>query len=217
MTLRYILNICTRISSWWGDLIAPIQPGLDKITLIETGWMAILKYKKSIIIAICIFFLLIVFVNLIDKFFDKFDLTFQTPIKTQSPVLINPRVEFVSPIDEAWALEGTGEGAASPSLREPITDIEKEIYMVFGEEHFDKAMMIVDCENKEQDPKAVNVNTDTHNSRDIGIFQINQYWQKVGNAKFLFDPAINIRIAWRIYENDGYSFKQWTCGKKYKI
>ena len=107
--------------------------------------MAITKYKKSIIIAICIFFLLIVFVNLIDKFFDKYDLNFQSPviINTQSPVLINPRVEFVSPIDEAWALEG-GEMAVSPPLREPITEIEKEIYEVFGEEHFEKAMMIVD-------------------------------------------------------------------------
>jgi len=152
---------------------------------------------------------------LFDKFFDKYTLDFQFPITTRTPVLISPQVSFVSPIDEAWALEG-GEGAVLP-LREPITDIEKEIYMVFGDEHFEKAMMIVDCENKGQNPKAVNVNTDTHNSRDIGIFQINQYWQKVGNAKFLYDPAINIRIAWRIYENDGYSFKQWTCGKKYKI
>jgi len=179
--------------------------------------MNILKYKKSIIIALSIFFLLIVFVNLIDKFFDKYTLDFQFPITTRTPVLISPQVSFVSPVSNAWALEGTGEGAASPSLREPITDIEKEIFNVFGKEHFDKAMIIVDCENKGQDPKAVNVNSDKQKSKDFGIFQINNFWQEVGNEKFLFDPAINIRIAWRIFENDGYQFSLWTCGKKYKI
>lgn len=210
MTLRYILNICTRISSWWGDLIAPIQPGLDKITLIETGWMAILKYKKSIIIAICIFFLLIVFVNLIDKFFDKFDLTFQTPIKTQSPVLINPRVEFVSPIDEAWALEGTGEGAASPSLREPITDIEKEIYEVFGED-WEKALKIFECESG-LNPKAINTNN-KNGTFDAGLPQINSVHGI--DKKWLFNYKIAIRVAKQMFDKQGWSpwYSSFACHK----
>jgi len=173
--------------------------------------MAILNYKKSIIIAICTFFLLIVFVNLIDKFFDKYDLEFRSPIKTQSPVLINPRVEFVSPIDEAWALEGTGEGAASPSLREPITDIEKEIHLVFGDDWIE-AVTIFECESG-LNPKAVN-DSNTNGTADVGIPQINTVHGI--RAKWLKNPSIAIRVAKQLFdEQGGWSawYSSYSCHK----
>lgn len=94
--------------------------------------------------------------------------------------------------------------------------VEEIIREVFGK-HSDKAFKLLECENKSLNPNAVNTAGNTPaGSRDIGVFQINEYWQGV-NAKFLFDPELNVRIAWKIYEDSGYSFKMWTCGKKYGI
>ena len=65
---------------------------------------------------------------------------------------------------------------------------------------------------------AVNDNTTWGGKgRDIGIFQINTFWQKMYNEKLLMDPAINIRIAYKLFKDNGFSFKLWTCGKVYGI
>ena len=171
--------------------------------------MAILNYKKSIIIAICTFFLLIVFVNLIDKFFDKYDLTFQSPIQTRTPVLVNPRVEFVSPV--AWALEGEGVGvAATSSLREPITDIEKEIYMVFGDD-WEKALRIFECESG-LNPKAINTNN-KNGTFDAGLPQINSVHGI--DKKWLFNYKIAIRVAKQMFDKQGWSpwYSSYSCHK----
>lgn len=89
--------------------------------------------------------------------------------------------------------------------------IEDEIRSVFGE-YADEAFKILECENRNLDPEAVNINKD---SKDLGVFQINTKWhgflKSVNNERYLFDPAINIRIAWRIFEDSGYSFKLWSC------
>ena len=116
---------------------------------------------------------------------------------------------------------------ASP---EPVQDsqyeaIKKDIELVFGE-YSDKAFLLLQgegcAENRTLNPNAVNDNTTWGGTGvDRGVFQINDYWQGIrheGKAEqFLFDPAINIRIAWRLFEDDGYSFKLWTCGKHYGI
>jgi len=172
--------------------------------------MNILKYKKSIIIALSIFFLLIVFVMLIDKFFDKYTLDFQFPITTRTPVLISPQVSFVSPVSNAWALEGTGEGAASPSLREPITDIEKEIHLVFGDD-WEKALRIFECESG-LNPKAVNTNN-KNGTFDAGLPQINSVHGI--KAKWLKNPSISIRVAKQLFDEQGWSpwYSSFTCHK----
>lgn len=95
--------------------------------------------------------------------------------------------------------------------------IQDDIRAVFGD-YADDAMRVLECENKRLDPEAVNDNTTWGGvGRDHGIFQINDYWQGFrhdGKAKqFLQDPAINIRVAWRIFEDEGYSFQKWTCGR----
>lgn len=95
---------------------------------------------------------------------------------------------------------------------------------VFGE-HTDKAMLLLKgrgpgtcAENPKLDPKAVNYN---RGSTDFGVFQINDHWngfkQPSRNDDFLFDPEINVRIAWRLYEDNDYTFRLWTCGRYYGI
>ena len=172
--------------------------------------MAITKYKKSIIIAICIFFLLIVFVNLIDKFFDKYDLSFQLPvvIKTQSPVLVNPRVEFVSPVSDAWAFEGEEEWAGSPSLRQPEGEIEQEIYDVFGDDWID-ALTIFKCESGLR-PDAVN-KSNKNGTVDAGIPQINTVHGI--SVKWLKNYKIALLVAKQIFDEQGFSpwYSSFAC------
>lgn len=104
----------------------------------------------------------------------------------------------------------------TPSLPPDKQNIAEEIRQVFGE-HADKAFQVLSCENARLNPDAVNTaGNSPAGSRDIGIFQINEYWQKV-NAKFLFEPTINIRIAYKIFKDSGYSFRMWSCGQRLGI
>lgn len=95
--------------------------------------------------------------------------------------------------------------------------VEEKIKAVFGD-HADKAFQLLTCENRSLDPRATNYNP---GSIDRGIFQINDKWQGFkhqGKAdQFLYDEDININIAWRLYEDSGYNFNLWTCGKNMGI
>lgn len=103
--------------------------------------------------------------------------------------------------------------------------VEEDIKQVFGG-YYPKAMLLLKgdgsknacAENRGLNPKALNDNTTWGGvGKDYGVFQINDRWQGITNTRFLYDPKINIRLAWRIFEDNGYSFKLWTCGKHYKI
>lgn len=97
--------------------------------------------------------------------------------------------------------------------KQQITD---EIKRVFGKDA-DKAFQLVACENHAMNPNAVNKwNNVPAGSRDIGIFQINEFWQKT-QAKFLFNWRINIEIAHQLFMENGKSFKLWTCGRNLGI
>lgn len=99
---------------------------------------------------------------------------------------------------------------------EPNQEVKELIEEVFGK-HADKAFKVLSCENASLNPKAINTAGNTpKGSRDMGVFQINEYWQGV-NGKFLLDPELNVRIAWKIYKDNGYSFERWTCGRKLGI
>jgi hypothetical protein len=100
-----------------------------------------------------------------------------------------------------------------PKGREAII---AEIKQVFGT-HADKAFMLLSCENPDFDPNIVNtLGNYPEGSRDIGIFQINEYWQQV-QGKFLFNPHINIQVAHQVYEENDNTFKMWTCGRRLGI
>jgi len=126
----------------------------------------------------------------------------------------------------------TGAVTATPSPA-PTGSTEHEeivelIIDVFGE-HADKAFLLLQgdgagtcAENRHLDPDAMNDNTQWGGvGKDWGIFQINDHWQGFRHAgkaeQFLTDPELNIRIAWRIFEDNGYSFSRWTCGRVYGI
>ncbi len=98
--------------------------------------------------------------------------------------------------------------------------VEDKIRAVFGE-HAEKAIKLLTCENPNHNSRAVNYNNDSRKTRDLGIFQINDYWQGIRHSgkadQFLFDPDINIQIAWILYRDSGYSFELWTCGRKMGI
>lgn len=127
--------------------------------------------------------------------------------------------KFISPI----ATKTFAHEYVTPTLKPH--SIEEEIKIVFGE-HYKKAMLLLKgngtkgacAENRALNPKAINDNTAWGGvGKDYGVFQINDKWQGVSNVEFLFDPDINIRLAWNIFKRSGYSFKMWTCGRVYGI
>ena len=131
--------------------------------------------------------------------------------------------EFTAKAEEV-VVEATPSATPTP---EPVAvDMEEKIREVFTGEHGDKAMILLKgkdgqgcAENRALNPEAVNWNG--NGTSDFGLFQINDHWhgfnKAVNNDRYLLDPDINIRIAWRIYEDNDYSFKLWTCGKAWGI
>jgi len=100
--------------------------------------------------------------------------------------------------------------------RDPREEIRSYITEVFGEDQ-DKAFRLLECENPTLDPDAVNTAGNyPEGSRDIGVFQINEYWQQT-QGKFLFNWKINVLIAKQLYDENGKSFILWTCGKSLNI
>lgn len=133
-------------------------------------------------------------------------------IKIVSPLPLKPvkPTQYISP-------SPTPTAAPTPTpATESYTKIASRIKKVFGPDS-PKAFKLLSCENGLLNPDAVNTAGNFPlGSRDIGVFQINEYWQKV-NAKFLFNPDINILIAHQIYEESGKNFKMWSCGRKLGI
>lgn len=99
---------------------------------------------------------------------------------------------------------------------DPNQAIKDEINDVFGKDA-DKAFRLLKCENSSLNPNAINTAGNyPKGSRDMGIFQINEYWEGV-NGRFLLNPDINIRIAYQLYMENGRKFSLWTCGRKLGI
>ena len=110
--------------------------------------------------------------------------------------------------------------AEEPAELDVQTDEQREIVAyikeVFGKDA-DKAFKLLSCENSSLNPRAVNTAGNTPaGSRDTGVFQINEYWQKV-QYKFLLNYKVNIEIAHQIYTENGNTFERWTCGRKFGI
>lgn len=103
-------------------------------------------------------------------------------------------------------------------------EIENYIREKFKEDA-DKAFLLLKgkgegtcAENRNLDPNAVNDNTWWGGKgKDYGIFQINSHYHPVFKLNLHKDWKANVDYAYRMYLNDGRTFKRWTCGKVYKI
>ncbi len=131
-------------------------------------------------------------------------------IEAQRPVkLVDPRPLTVNVYTEDRDIKVE---VKTPEQQE-IADF---IRATFGKDA-DKAFQVLSCENASLNPDAVNTAGNfPAGSRDIGVFQVNSYWQDV-NPKFLFDYKINVMIAKKIFDDSGRSFKMWSCGKRLGI
>ena len=145
--------------------------------------------------------------------------TFFSNYQLQSPVVL--RMPFKAKnfkLESPTASQSAKMGLIPKVYAEEKTySIEQDIKDVFGE-YSDKAFLLLSCENKSLNPKAHNDNTTWGGvGQDLGVFQINTKWQKIENENFLYDPAINIRVAYNIFSRDGFTFKLWTCGRQLGI
>ena len=112
---------------------------------------------------------------------------------------------------------------AQKEVVEPNT-IEEYIKYKFGE-HSNKAMLLLQgqgsgtcAENRNLDPKAVNDNRTWGGvGRDVNIFQINDFYHPVKVLNLENDWKANINYAYRMFENDNFTFVRWSCGKVYGI
>lgn len=127
--------------------------------------------------------------------------------------------EIVSPIPagiESPAIQVTPAQTTEVEETDENEQIREYIKEVFGS-HADTAFKLLSCENSKLNPDAVNTAGNyPEGSRDIGVFQINEFWQKT-QGKFLFNWRINVQIAHQLYTENGNSFKLWTCGKNLNI
>lgn len=173
---------------------------------IRTGqpWHKVRTKRTLAQYALFLFFALYVFIPL-----SAWLKTETTIVLAAEPVTVMQVSATPSPLPEVDESQEEAKGEENQEIREMIKE-------VFGE-HADKAFKLLSCENAKLNPKAINTAGNTpKGSKDVGVFQINEHWQGV-NAKFLLDPELNIRIAWKIYKDSGYSFKMWSCGKKLGI
>lgn len=116
------------------------------------------------------------------------------------------RVVYISPTP-------TPEVIKSPTTEQK--QIVGYIRQVFGKDS-SRAFQLLSCENSSFNPNAVNTaGNSPQGSKDIGVFQINEFWQAV-QGKFLFNWRTNVEIAHDIYVQNG-NFGVWTCGRKLGI
>lgn len=124
----------------------------------------------------------------------------QTPTPSPTTIVAHPTSTPEPAVEAVDQTSGAGE----------LEEIKNEIEQVFGDEA-DNAFLILDCENKNLNPKATNHNKD--GSIDRGIFQINSVHLKgKARGKDLFDYKQNIEVAHRIYSEQGWS--PWSCSHK---
>ena len=119
------------------------------------------------------------------------------PIQTPVPVVIAtpaPQVKVVS------------EGPVVDYIREVFGEYsDKALYLLRGNEYC--------AENRQLDPYAVNDNRIWGGiGRDCGLFQINDTFHPY-TCEQLKDYKLNTNYAWRMFQNDNYTFVRWSAGR----
>jgi hypothetical protein len=90
------------------------------------------------------------------------------------------------------------------------TTVEREIERVFGK-YSARAKKVAYCESK-FNPKALWTNKD--GSRDRGPWQINDRYHPHVSDACAYDVKCSTAYAWRMFENDNYTFRRWVCNQK---
>jgi hypothetical protein len=103
-------------------------------------------------------------------------------------------------------------------VEKPLT-FENYVREKFGE-HADKAFLLLEgnevCggENKAHNPNAINDNTVWGGvGVDRGYWQINNVYHPHVSDWCASDIKCSTDYAWRMFENDNYTFRRWTAGK----
>jgi len=105
----------------------------------------------------------------------------------------------------------------SPTTAPIPTDIVGYINYKFGE-YADDAFKVLSCENKTLNPKAINNNMEWGGvGIDRGYWQINNVYHPHVSDWCASDVKCSTDYAYRMWLNDGRSFKRWTCGRYLKI
>jgi len=133
------------------------------------------------------------------------------------------RVSIATPIGAApTVVNATPSPAPQVIIDDSPAKYIKEVFGVYA----DKAFLLLQgngelnacAENRYLDPKAVNDNRSWGGvGRDRGIFQISDYYHPGVSDACAFDYRCNTDYAWRMFVNDGYSFRRWSCGRWYGI
>lgn len=102
---------------------------------------------------------------------------------------------------------------ATPTPTSGKQQIIDYINTTFGEDA-PNAIKVFTCESG-LNPRAYNDNTSWGGvGHDLGVAQINDHYQGVTNADFLYNYKINILMAKQIFDKWGHNFHAWTCGRK---
>ena len=177
-----------------------------------------LKNKRKPYLIFIVISAIFTILFLFDWFFDNWDLRFQFPIILQTPVKIEKRADFISPlvveVVEAKSSVQLDDSIASipqpeGTIETPKSEVEQEIYEVFGEEYYSEAVRIFKCESG-LNPEAVGVNN--NGTIDVGIPQINSIHGI--RAKWLKNPAIAIRVGKQLFdEHEGWGpwYSSYDC------
>lgn len=71
----------------------------------------------------------------------------------------------------------------------------------------EEALAVIECESRGS-ASAYNAA-----SGASGLFQVVPYWHawRLGPGESLFDPGVNVRVAWEIFVDAGGSWGPWVC------
>jgi len=105
----------------------------------------------------------------------------------------------------------------APDVTEGAWNWQDLVKKHFPPDQWANAMRIMSAENGAGNPNAIGQNSDRHRSKDYGLFQINDYWQRdrFQDVNELLDPETNVRLAAEIWRDGGWGL--WTTAKRLGI